>query len=176
MRQEVIMAGFGGQGIMFMGTVLAQAAMEENKKVTFFPSYGAEMRGGVANCTVVISDEDIGSPIVANPGAVIAMNQQSTNKFSQKLKKSGLLIMDSSLAHDEPENNQIRKVKIEATRIADELGDKRVANMVALGAYLKEIKILKLDTLKKALTHLLGEKKKKLIDINIKALEKGYGD
>ncbi|MFH1238791.1 MAG: 2-oxoacid:acceptor oxidoreductase family protein, partial [bacterium] len=89
MREEVIMAGFGGQGIMFMGTVLAQAAMEENKQVTFFPSYGAERRGGIANCTVIISDEEIGSPVVTNPGTVIALNQQSTNKFSQRLKKGG---------------------------------------------------------------------------------------
>ena len=174
MREEVIMAGFGGQGIMFMGTVLAQAAMEENKKVTFFPSYGAEMRGGIANCTVIISDEEIGSPVVTNPGTVIALNQQSTNKFSQRLKKGGLLIIDSSLVGEEPAGNQIKKVKIAATRIADELGDKRAANMVALGAYLKEVKILKLESLVKSLAHLLGEKKKGLLDINVKALESGY--
>ena len=175
MREEVIMAGFGGQGIMFMGTVLAQAAMEENKQVTFFPSYGAEMRGGIANCTVIISDEEIGSPVVAHPDTVIALNQQSTDKFSPRLKKEGLLIINSSLVSEEPGGEQIKKVKIEATKIAEDLGDKRAANMAALGAYIKEAKILKLDALIKGLTHLLGEKKKSLLDINIKALKKGYG-
>lgn len=174
MQEEVIMAGFGGQGIMFMGTLLAHAAMQENKNVTFFPSYGAEMRGGTANCTVIISDEEIGSPVVARPDAIIALNQPSADKFTKRIKEKGLLIVNSSLVAGESGRDDIKKTEVEATKIAEGLGDKRVANMVALGSYIKEVKILKLDSLLKSLEVLLPEKKKNLVDINIKALESGY--
>ncbi len=174
MQEEVIIAGFGGQGIMFMGTVLAHAAMQENKSVTFFPSYGAEMRGGTANCMIIMSDEDIGSPVVARPDGIIALNQPSADKFTRRIKEKGLLIVNSSLVTGESGRDDIKKVEVQATKIAEGLGDKRVANMVALGSYIKEVKILKLETLCKSLETLLGEKKKNLVDINIKALKDGY--
>ncbi|MFH1784366.1 MAG: 2-oxoacid:acceptor oxidoreductase family protein [bacterium] len=174
MQEEVIVAGFGGQGIMFMGRLLAHAAMQENKNVTFFPSYGAEMRGGTANCTVVISDEEIGSPVVKHPHSIIVLNQPSTDRFLPRIKDKGILVVNSSLVHDIDKRDGINIVKIEASRIAESLGEKKVANMVAVGSYIKKTGILKLVSLKESLKILLGEKKKNLIDINIKALEHGY--
>ena len=174
MREEILIAGFGGQGIMFMGALLAYGAMEEGKRVTFFPSYGAEVRGGTANCTVIISDQEIGSPVVINHGTLIALNQASADKFSSKIKIKGMLISNSSLITRASERDDIKKIKISATNIAEKLGNKKVTNMVALGYYIKATKILKLDSLIKSLSSLLDGQKKKLLDVNIRALKSGY--
>ncbi|MBA7526766.1 Pyruvate synthase subunit PorC [subsurface metagenome] len=173
MREEIIMAGFGGQGIMFAGTLLAHAAMEEGLNVTYFPSYGAEMRGGTANCTVIISDENIGSPVVTNPSALLAMNESSLEKFSPKVKKDGLIIVNSSLLKKEIEINDVEILKIPATELAEKLGDNKVANMVILGAYINRSKVVSLERTMDSLKKVLGEGRKNLLKLNREALRKG---
>lgn len=134
MKQEFIIAGFGGQGVLLLGQMLAYAGMLEGKQVSWMPSYGPEMRGGTANCTVVISDEEIGSPVVSQPSCVIALNLPSLDKFEPMVKPGGLLLINSSLVDREPRRDDIKAVALPATEIASELGNIRVTNMVALGA------------------------------------------
>jgi len=172
MQNEIIIAGFGGQGVLFAGMLLAQTAVEEGKQTTWFPSYGAEIRGGTANSTVVISDEDIGSPVVVHPSGLIVMNEQSRCKFLPKVKKGAIVVVNSSLCSDEC--FATKPVYIPASEIADkQLGDPRVTNMVMIGAYLKASGILKLRSAQAACEKALKEKPK-LIEINKKALEIGY--
>jgi 2-oxoglutarate ferredoxin oxidoreductase subunit gamma len=174
-QEEIIIAGFGGQGILFMGTLLAQAAMESGLQVTFFPSYGAEMRGGTANCTVIISNEQVGSPVSETPDTVIAMNQPSLNRFVGWIKKGGLLVINSSLINNVTEMpDLIDTVGIPATEIAQKLGNEQCTNMVALGSYLARKQIVSLDAAVKGLPVVLGQKKLKLLDVNISALKHGY--
>jgi len=174
MQTEIIIAGFGGQGVLFGGTLLAQSAVEEDKQTTWFPSYGAEMRGGTANSTVVISTEEIGSPLVASPSALIALNELSLNKFIPRMKPGSVVVINSSLIHNSTEYPGITTVRIPATEIADkQLGDVRAANLVAVGAYLKASGLLKLASAQKACETVLAEKPK-LIPMNQKALELGY--
>jgi 2-oxoglutarate ferredoxin oxidoreductase subunit gamma len=175
MREEIIIAGFGGQGIMFAGTLLAQGAMLEGKQVTFFPSYGAEMRGGTANCSLVISDEEIGSPAVARPTSCLILNRPSLDKFEKKIREKGLLILNSSLVDREVKRKDLEAVKIPATEIAIELGNVKTANMIILGAYLEKKEILSFKNIIRSLPKVLGEKKKGLLEVNEKALEKGRG-
>jgi 2-oxoglutarate ferredoxin oxidoreductase subunit gamma len=175
MREELIIAGFGGQGVMFAGTLLAHAAMEEGKFVTFFPSYGAEVRGGTANSSVIISATEIGSPVVIRPDTLIILNQPSLDRFAKKLKDTGQMILNSTLIQDEAENKLPQKItRIPASGIAEEMGNIRVANMVALGAYLKLKPVVKLESVAKALEILLTGKKAVLVEINKKALNAGY--
>src|SRR3989339_634562 len=174
MQTEVVIAGSGGQGVLFGGMLLAQAAVEEGKETTWFPSYGAEMRGGTANSTVIISDKEIGSPVVLKPSALIALNELSLNKFSVRLRRGGILVINSSLATAAPAIEGIVVVSIPATGIADkELKDVRVANVVGIGAYLKKSGILSLASARKACEKALCDKPK-LIPLNQKALELGY--
>jgi len=174
-QEEVIIAGFGGQGILFMGTLLAQAAMESGLQVTFFPSYGAEMRGGTANCTVIISSQRVGSPVSETPDTVIVMNQPSLDKFVGRMKKDGLLVINSSLAGNFTGiPDSIDTVDIPATEIAQKLGNEQCANMVALGSYLARKQIISLEAAVKALPVVLGAKKLKLVGINTDALKQGY--
>jgi 2-oxoglutarate ferredoxin oxidoreductase subunit gamma len=173
MKEEIIMAGSGGQGIMFAGTLLAHAAMEEGLNVTYFPSYGAEMRGGTANCRVIISDENIGSPIVTNPSTLLAMNESSLQKFTPEVKKGGLIIINSSLSKKEIETDDVEILKIPATELAEKLGDSRVANMVILGAYVNRRKIVSLERTMDSLSKVLGEGKENLFKLNTEALRKG---
>jgi len=136
--EEVIIAGFGGQGIILAGRLLAQTAMKAGKEVTFMPAYGAEVRGGTANCMVVIAGEPVASPLVSNPDSLIVMNKASLHKFGSRVKGGGLLVMNSSLVDEEPELNEgVSVLKIPANELAVELGSARSANMVALGAYLQ---------------------------------------
>jgi len=173
MREEIIMAGSGGQGIMFAGTLLAHAAMEEGLNVTYFPSYGAEMRGGTANCTVIISDDNIGSPVVTNPSTLLAMNESSLQGFAPKVRRNGLIIVNSSLLKKEIGIGDIEVLEIPATELAERLGDKRVANMVILGAYIKRRKVVPLKRTIECLEKVLGEGREDLIELNKKALRKG---
>jgi len=173
MREEVIMAGSGGQGIMFAGTLLAHAAMEEGLNVTYFPSYGAEMRGGTANCTVIISDESIGSPVVTNPSSLLAMNENSVERFASKVKKNGLIIVNSSLLKKEVAIDGVEVVRVKATELAEELGDGRVANMVILGAYIKRRKVVSLERTIESLEKVLGKGRENLLSLNREALKKG---
>lgn len=171
--ENVIIAGFGGQGVLFIGRLLAYAAMKEERNVTWIPSYGPEMRGGTANCTVVISDEVIGSPVITSPNALIVMNNPSLDTFEPRLKTGGLLIMNSSLITQEAKRNDIAVVKVPANKIAFELGNDRAANMVMLGAYITRTKVVTKENILKALKKYLGEKKMSLFEINKTAFGKG---
>lgn len=173
MRKEIVIAGFGGQGIMFTGSLLAQGAMLEGLQVTFFPSYGAEMRGGTANCSLIISNEEIGSPVVAHPSSCLVLNQPSLDKFEKRVREKGLLILNSSLVDRGVERKDLEIAEVPATEMAIKLGNVKVANMIVLGAYLKKSKIIPLKSIIKSLPQILGEKKKDLLEINEKALEKG---
>jgi 2-oxoglutarate ferredoxin oxidoreductase subunit gamma len=174
MREELIIAGFGGQGIMFTGTLLAQAAMIEDKFVTYFPSYGAEVRGGTANCSVIIADIAIGSPIITNPDSLLILNKPSLDRFGPRLKKGGLLVLNSTLIEDEIKEGNDQVVRLPATDIAEQIGQIRVANIVALGKYLAIRKIVRQESVSRALEVLLARKKKELLDLNRKALVTGY--
>ncbi|MEA2066142.1 MAG: 2-oxoacid:acceptor oxidoreductase family protein [Thermotogota bacterium] len=174
MKENIlIIAGFGGQGVMLMGQVLATAAMIEDKHSTWLPSYGPEMRGGTANCTVVISEEMIGSPIADTPTSVIAMNIPSLLKFEEKLSPEGLLIINSSVVDREPSRKDIQVAKIDANKIAEEIGNLRVANMVVLGAYVEKTGLISMESIEKAFERKLTGKKAKLIDMNTKAVKAG---
>lgn len=173
MLHEIIMAGFGGQGIMAMGQLLAYAAMLEGKEVSWMPSYGPEMRGGTANCTVIVSSEKIGSPIVSNPTASIVMNKPSFDKFEPMVKKHGILVVNSSLVEDKSLREDLERIYVPANEIANKLGNSKVANMVALGAYVGKTNIVSLDSLEESLKKVFSNKKKELIPLNMEALRKG---
>lgn len=168
-----IAAGFGGQGVMLFGKILSLAAMYENLYTTWLPSYGPEMRGGTANCTVVVSEEYIASPVVDQPTEVIAFNIPSMYKFEKMLPENGILLLNSSVIDREPERKDVQIYKIPANEIADELGNVKVQNMVMLGAYLKATNAVSFDSVKKALEKSLKGKKAALLEINLKAIESG---
>lgn len=173
MQQEVIIAGFGGQGVLFAGQLLSYTAMDEGKEVTWFPSYGPEMRGGTANCTVVIADEEIGSPLVKNPTAVIAMNLPSLEKFEDLVKEGGVLVVNTSMVNREATREDITVVSIPANDIAAEIGSERTANMILLGALLGNMNLLPIKAVEKSLEAHLPERHKKFLPLNIEALHKG---
>ena len=173
MQTEVIFAGFGGQGALFAGQVLAFAAMDAGHDVTWMPSYGPEMRGGTANCTVVIADEEIGSPTVKNPKAVVVMNLPSLDKFEPLVTPGGILIVNSSLVNRNPTRTDITWLMIPAQEIAETIGPRRMLNMVMLGALLDKLQILSLIEIKAALTAHLPERHKKYLKSNIDALDLG---
>ncbi|MCK4893339.1 MAG: 2-oxoacid:acceptor oxidoreductase family protein [Calditrichia bacterium] len=165
-------AGFGGQGILLLGVGLAQAGMMEGYHVSWIPSYGPEMRGGTANCHVHISEKLVGSPIVSYPSILIAMNRPSLEKFQNDIIEGGLVIYDSSLIDSKPDRKDIEMMEIPATKIADNLGNTRIANMVTLGALVGYTNILNLKTLIATLPYIIT--RRRLIEINQKAIEKGY--
>ncbi len=174
MTKEIIIAGFGGQGIVSSGIILGHAGLFENKNVTFFPSYGAEMRGGTANCSVVISTEPVASPIVADPDIVIVMNEPSLTHFEPMVKPGGTLFVNKTLIKSRPKRTDITIIPIEANAIAEELGQGRIANMVMLGALIKNTKMLSLETLKKAQRERFVKSSEEQLNLNDKALERGY--
>ena len=172
--EEVIIAGFGGQGIMLTGKLLAQTAMEAGKEVTYMPSYGAEVRGGTANCMVVIAEKKIACPVVGKPDSLIVLNKASLNKFGPRLKNNGLLIMNSSLIDTEPNlDDSIEIVPVPADELAVELGSPKSANMVALGAYLQKRGQLTADGAAQALPDVLAKRYHKTLPVNTKALHRG---
>lgn len=173
MQTEVIFAGFGGQGVLFAGQILAFAAMDAGYNVTWLPSYGPESRGGTANCTVVIANEEIGSPAVKHPKAVVVMNLPSLDKFEPLVASGGVLIVNSSLVNRDPSRMDITWVMIPAQEIAEMIGPRRLLNMVMLGALLDKLPILPLDEIKAALSTHLPERHKKLLPSNMAALDKG---
>ena len=174
MREEIVCAGFGGQGIMLLGKVIAQAALKEDKYVTWIPSYGAAMRGGTAFCTVVVSDKEIASPYVDTPDTLFVFNQPSWDKFKVKVKSKGLALVNSTLISDKSPPKNIKVVPVAFTEIASSLGNVRVANMIALGKYLKEKDIFKRKTVFEVFAELAPKGKKGLIEINRKAIEEGF--
>ena len=173
MRERIIIAGFGGQGILFLGKVLAQAMMEQGRNVTFFPSYGAEVRGGKAKCNVIISEDEIYSPIVLEADTLFAMNQPSWDFYAERLRPEGLAVINSSIVREGEADQGQRLVPVPATEIANELGETRVANMVMLGAYNALRKLLPAATLLDCLRSVLGERKAGLFDLNRRAIERG---
>jgi 2-oxoglutarate ferredoxin oxidoreductase subunit gamma len=170
---SILIAGSGGQGILLFGKLLAQCAMIAGKNVTWFPSYGAEIRGGTANCTVIVSDEMIGSPIVSNPDILVVMNEESKARFEGKIKRGGVLIMDSSVIKSRPSRKDIRTIKVAASEIASSLGSKKSANMVMLGTLISQAPHFLLDNALAALQQIMGEKKKDNLELNRNAIIKG---
>ncbi|MBI5189995.1 MAG: 2-oxoacid:acceptor oxidoreductase family protein [Nitrospirae bacterium] len=171
---DAIIAGFGGQGILLAGKLLVWAGMLDDRHVTWFPSYGGEMRGGTANCTVIVSDEDIGSPIVDRPEALLAFNQASVDRFARRVAKGGFIIVNSSLATRDVEVPGVRLIRVAANEVAERLGDIKAANMVMLGAYLKASGSLGLDKVISALESVIPAKYKDALPVNIAALRDGY--
>ena len=173
MHKEIIIAGFGGQGVMSMGKILAYAGMKAGKEISWIPSYGPEMRGGTANCTVIISDKQIPSPFSNEPDTVIIMNLPSLNKFINKVKKGGKAIINSSIIDKEIDRNDIDIIKVPANETAQKLGNSKIMNMVMLGAYLENLKEIKLSDIEKGLKEMLPKRRHNLIPLNKKALKKG---
>jgi len=173
MHQEIICAGFGGQGIMLMGKLLAQAGMKEGYNVTWLPSYGAEVRGGTAHSMVHIRTGRVGSPTILNPDTCIVMNEPSLLKFMSRVKKGGLLIINTSMVNKIPRKSGIKIAKLPLTRLASGLGNVKVANMIAIGAFVKLKKIFSLKTVSDGLGEVL-KAKEDIISLNKKAIELGY--
>ena len=170
---KTLIAGFGGQGVLSMGLNLAEAAMLEGKNVTYLPAYGAEVRGGTANCTVAISDDEIASPVASSPEFIVAMNQPSAVKFQHHIQSGGLFFLNSSLVEVEIARGDIEIVRVAANKIAEELGNPKAANMVMLGALTRKSGLVELASMIETLRRIMGAKKK-LIDVNEKALKTGY--
>ena len=173
MQRDVIMAGFGGQGILLIGKMLAYAGMHEGKEVSWLPSYGPEMRGGTCNCTVVVSDKPVGSPVIRSPRAVVAMNLPSLEKFEPDIRSGGLLLINSSLIDRGAERDDLTVIEVPANEMATELGNPRGANMVALGAYLGATDAVSLEEIEKVIRETFAAKPA-VIEVNIEALHKGY--
>ena len=172
MTHEMIMSGFGGQGIMLMGQLMTYAGMIEEKNVSWIPSYGPEMRGGTAYCSVIVSDEPIGAPMVSEPNIVVAMNLPSLDKFEPVMRPGGVLIINSSLIEREAKRTDIKVCKIPANDIANELGNTKVTNMVVLGAIVAATSAVEIDSVLKAFAKMFA-KKPALLEINEKALRRG---
>ena len=175
MYYDVIVAGFGGQGVLLIGNLLAQAGMEVGYNVTFIPVYGAEMRGGTANCTVVISDSHIGAPIVARPHGLIAMNTPSLDKFQNTLCEGGVQLVNSSLIDENLVDKSKNTVLIPMNDIANnDIGNAKLANMVALGAFIRASKCLEIEAVKHALNAVISKRYHHLLESNEKAIMAGY--
>lgn len=173
MQTEIIIAGFGGQGILFAGQLLAYAALDAGMEVTWIPSYGPEMRGGTANCTVTIADEEIGAPTVRNPKTGMVFNLPSFDKYEPLIKPGGVLIANQSLIDRGFKRTDLKAVMIPANEIAESLGDKRLTNMVMTGALLALLPVLSLEAVEKTLATHLPERHRHLLPLNSKALREG---
>ncbi|HIU25248.1 MAG TPA: 2-oxoacid:acceptor oxidoreductase family protein [Candidatus Copromorpha excrementigallinarum] len=173
MRKEIILAGFGGQGIMSMGKNLVEAGVKENLEASWVPSYGPEMRGGTANCSVILSDKPIGAPLVETPEEVIAMNRPSLLKFEPETAPGGTVFINSSIIADKISRKDIDAVYIPCDDIAKELGNIKVSNMVMLGAYIGKTGTVKAETVKEMIRETFSGKKESLIKLNIEALDRG---
>lgn len=173
MDMQMIIAGFGGQGVLLMGQLMAYAGMLDGREVSWMPAYGPEMRGGSANCSVVISDSPVGSPKVEDADVVIAMNRPSMDLFEKNVVPGGVMLYNSSLIDVKPKRTDIACVPVPCSEIADELGNSRVANMVMLGALLERTRAFDVELLVEALRHKLGASKEKLIPLNREAMQKG---
>src|SRR5436190_21156113 len=172
MQKEIIIAGFGGQGVLFGGQVLAYAAMDAGKEVTWIPSYGPEMRGGTANCTVIIADNEIGSPLVKNPPLAIALNLPSFDKYEDILAPGGTLIVNQSMVDRDPKRYDITVIFVSCNEIAEEIGDKKLMNMVAMVALLSALPEITIQDIEKALEGHLPVRHKHLLPKNYEALRR----
>jgi len=174
MQKEIIIAGFGGQGVLFGGQVLAYAAMDTGREVTWIPSYGPEMRGGTANCTVVIADDEIGSPLVKNPPLAVALNLPSFDKYEALMQPGGTLVVNKSMVDRGSKRDDIKVIFVPCNEIAEQIGDRKLLTMVAVGALLSALPELTVKDLEKALEAHLPAKHKKLLPKNFEALKRGY--
>jgi 2-oxoglutarate ferredoxin oxidoreductase subunit gamma len=173
-EKKIIIAGFGGQGVVLAGNLIARACIFENKFVTGMVAYGAEMRGGTANATIIVSDCEIASPVVETADIAIILNQPSLDRYEDAMAKNGLVVLNSSLVKRELRRKDLSAARVDATQIAEELGTARVANIVALGAFIKATGLLKLASIEQAIDELFAEKKADMAAINRQALLKGF--
>lgn len=173
MTEEIIIAGFGGQGVLSMGKILAYSGIMQNQEVSWMPSYGPEMRGGTANVTVILSEERISSPYLKLYDTAIILNQQSMDKFEETVKPGGILIYEPNGIHEHPTRTDIDIYQIEGTQIATEMGNKKIFNMVILGGYLKIKPVVELENVVEGLKKSLSERYHSLIPLNIEAIKKG---
>ncbi len=171
---QILIAGFGGQGVLFAGKLLAYKGLVSDKQVSWLPSYGPEMRGGTANCSVIISDELVGSPIVANPDILVAMNLPSLQKYENDVVSGGIIIVDSTLISKKVERTDVTTYYVPATKIAKDEGFATLANMILMGKLMKASDMLGFEGIEETVKKVVPPKKANLIDINIKALKTGY--
>jgi 2-oxoglutarate ferredoxin oxidoreductase subunit gamma len=174
MQKEIIIAGFGGQGVLFGGQLLAVAAMDAGKEVTWIPSYGPEMRGGTANCTIVIADEEIGSPLVEHPSLAVALNLPSFDKYEELLQAGGTMVVNQSMVDRGATRKDIKVLLVPCNQIAEEIGSHKLVNMVAIGALISALPELGIEALEKALTDHLPARHKEMLAKNHEALRRGY--
>lgn len=174
METSIIISGFGGQGVLFAGQLLAYAGMDSDRQVTWIPSYGPEMRGGTAHCVVIISDAPIGAPIVARPDVAVVLNQPSYDKYEPLVRPGGLLVVNSSLVSTRSERTDIDAACVPANGIAEEWGSVKMLNMAALGAMLARRPVLTIESVEQALREHLPEAKQHLTEANIRVLRHGY--
>lgn len=174
METSIIIAGFGGQGVLFAGQLLTYAGMDAGRHVTWIPSYGPEMRGGTANCTVIVSDDPIGAPLVDQPDVAIVFNKPSYDKYEPMVKPGGLLVVNCSIVSEESERTDIETMYIAANGVAEEFGSAKMMNVCALGAMLARIPVLELDEVEQAVIDHLPARKAHLLEANRNVLKKGY--
>jgi len=172
-EKHIRVAGFGGQGVMMFGQILAYAATFKNQNTLWFPSYGPETRGGTANCQVIVSDQDINSPVFNQADYLIVFNHPSLDKFESKMHDEGIIFYNASIIKDEVKHDKVQVYGIPVNDIAIKLGNQQVANMVMLGAFLEVTHMFEQEVIEKALTKFLGIKKEKMIDINLDAISQG---
>ncbi len=174
MTYDVFMAGYGGQGVLLIGNLLAYAAILEGKNVSYFPAYGVEKRGGAATCTVVVSDEEVGSPVIRDPSAALILNQVSMEKYFDRVKSGGFCLINSSLVEEATHpRSDIAVLRIPLNETALEIGDPRLVNMVTIGAYVEKTGAVSSESLKEALRHVLPERNHRFIPMNIQAIDRG---
>ena len=174
MMNQILIAGFGGQGVLFAGKFLAYKGLIEGKQVSWLPSYGPEMRGGTANCSVIVGDEPIGSPIVNAPNTLIAMNLPSLQKYENAVVPGGLILVDSSLIAEKVARTDVKVCYVPATKLANDSGFSTLANMILIGKLLKESEDMSFDHTEDALKKVIPARKMNLLDVNLKALETGF--
>jgi 2-oxoglutarate ferredoxin oxidoreductase subunit gamma len=173
LHERIVAAGFGGQGIMLLGKLIASAGMLDGRQVTYIPSYGAEVRGGTAHCKVIVSDDEIASPVVSTPDTALVMNGPSLLKFEPQVRPGGLLVVNTSLMSGRPSRTDLDVVLVPATESADALGSIQVANMVMLGAYLARKPVVSVETIIEVLRRVLPKRRQHLIGLNEQALARG---
>ena len=174
MTNNILIAGFGGQGVLFAGKFLAYKGMLEGKQISWLPSYGPEMRGGTANCSVIISDEPVGSPIVSNPDILIAMNLPSLDKYEKDVVSGGIIIVDSTLIGRKVERDDVKVFYVPSTKLAQDIGAPKLSNMILMGKVIKEAGAVSYENLEEGLKKVVPAKHADMFDINLKAIETGY--
>ncbi len=173
MQSEIVVSGFGGQGALFAGQLLAYTALDAGLHTTWFPSYGPEMRGGTAHCTTIVSDAPIGSPVVRHPRAAVVMNLPSLDRYEPLVKAGGVLVVNSSIVERHVQRSDLQVVRVPGDDVAQELGDGKVTNLVLVGALLARLPVLELEQVKRTLEHVIPERRRNLLAMNLQALERG---